>query len=75
MGPDILKKIRPAVYPLAFLVAAFITPPDVFSMIAVALPLLALYEICTLGAVIKANNFRRIRKRDEKTDNSHGSGS
>lgn len=73
VGSAILKKIRPAVYPLAFLLAAFMTPPDIFSMIAVALPLLAVYEVCTLGALLKSKKSIGETKKDEKTDNSHSS--
>ena len=40
-----MKRIRKAVVPAIFLVAAVITPPDVVSQIMVAIPLLLLYEL------------------------------
>ena len=43
-----------------FIVAAIITPPDIFSQILVSLPLLVLYEV---GIVISAR-VERHRKRD-----------
>ena len=49
-----MKKFRSVVIVVIFFVAAVITPPDVFSQIMVALPMLALYEfsilICSLLA-------------------------
>ncbi len=43
--PDWLKKQRKMAIVMAFVVAAIITPPDAFSQILVALPLLLLYEL------------------------------
>ncbi len=43
--PDWLKKQRKAAIVMAFIVAAVITPPDAFSQILVALPLIFLYEL------------------------------
>ena len=40
-----LKKYRKHSYVLVFIIAAIITPPDVFSQILVAIPLIFLYEI------------------------------
>jgi sec-independent protein translocase protein TatC len=42
-----------------FIVAAIITPPDVFSQMLVAIPLLALYEV---GILIS----KRVMKKKEK---------
>jgi sec-independent protein translocase protein TatC len=43
--PDFLKKNRRYMYVIILIVAAIITPPDVFSQIMVAIPLTALYEL------------------------------
>ena len=40
-----LKKFRKYAIVLAFLAAAFLTPPDPFSQISLALPIIILYEI------------------------------
>ncbi|MCG8411146.1 MAG: twin-arginine translocase subunit TatC [Bacteroidales bacterium] len=43
--PNFLRKYRKHAVVLIFILAAVITPPDVFSLILVTLPLLILYEI------------------------------
>lgn len=45
-----LKQIRPYVVVGAFIVAAVVTPPDVFSQLILALPLILLYEVGILAA-------------------------
>ena len=40
-----LKKFRKYAIVIAFLSAAFLTPPDPFSQISLALPIILLYEI------------------------------
>ncbi len=45
LSAETLKKIRPGVIIAIFIVAAFITPPDVISQILVAVPMLLLYEV------------------------------
>ena len=42
---SLLKKTRPFFFVGAFIIAAIITPPDPFTMIAVGFPLVLLYEI------------------------------
>jgi sec-independent protein translocase protein TatC len=49
--PAIMKKYRKIMIVIIFFVAAVITPPDVFSQIMVAIPLLLLYEA---GIIISA---------------------
>jgi sec-independent protein translocase protein TatC len=49
ISTDYLKRNRRYAYVLAFLVAAFLTP-DVVSMILMAIPLMALYEISIFGS-------------------------
>ena len=45
LTPDFLKKYRRHAFVVILVVAAIITPPDVFSQILVSLPLLLLYEV------------------------------
>ncbi|WP_233883060.1 twin-arginine translocase subunit TatC [Paraburkholderia flagellata] len=47
-----LKQIRPYVIVGAFIVAAVVTPPDVFSQLILALPLIILYELGIIAARI-----------------------
>ena len=48
--PDQLAAIRKYAVLAIFIVAAFLTPPDVVSQILMAVPMLALYEIGILVA-------------------------
>ena len=63
LTPSFMKKYRRHAYVLMLLLAAIITPPDVFSQIMVAFPLVILYEV---GIVIS----KRIEKRREKEMNA-----
>jgi len=45
-----LKQIRPYVVVGAFVVAAVVTPPDVFSQLILAIPLILLYEVGIVAA-------------------------
>jgi len=51
-----LKKFRKYAIVLAFLAAAFLTPPDPFSQISLALPIILLYEISIYIAKIIQKN-------------------
>lgn len=57
--PKFLTKYRRHAIVVIFIIAAIITPPDVFSQMLVSIPLLALYEV---GIVIS----RRVMKKKEK---------
>jgi sec-independent protein translocase protein TatC len=57
--PQFMKTYRKHAYVLMLLLAAIITPPDVFSQIMVCLPLVFLYEI---GIIIS----RQVTKKREK---------
>ena len=57
-----LKKFRKYSIVIAFLAAAFLTPPDPFSQISLALPIVFLYEISIYIAKI-------IQKNKDKNDN------
>ena len=51
-----LKKFRKYAIVIAFLAAAFLTPPDPFSQISLALPIIILYEISILLAKMIQKN-------------------
>jgi sec-independent protein translocase protein TatC len=59
LNPDTLAKKRPYVVLLVFVIAAILTPPDVFSQTFLAVPTLLLFEI---GLFIA----RRVYPREEK---------
>jgi sec-independent protein translocase protein TatC len=63
LTPAFMKQYRKHSYVVMLLLSAIITPPDVFSQIMVAFPLVFLYEI---GIVIS----RRIEKKRERQMNS-----
>ncbi len=56
ISADALKKKRKYALLLAFVVAAFLTPPDVVSQILLALPVMGLYEISILVVSRLQNN-------------------
>ena len=62
LTPKFMKTYRKHAYVLMFLVAAIITPPDVFSQVMVAIPLLVLYEISIFIS-------KRVVKKREKLMN------
>ena len=57
--PEFLKKYRKHALIVILALAAIITPPDIFSMILVTLPLLILYEA---GIIISRNVVKNIEK-------------
>jgi sec-independent protein translocase protein TatC len=60
LTPKFLKTYRRHAYVLLFLVAAIITPPDVFSQIMVGIPLVILYEASILISYIV------VKKREKR---------
>ncbi len=60
VGAQVLRNFRRYAIVLVFIVAAVITPPDVFSQIALAIPLCGLYEISILlvSRIEKARNAK-----------------
>lgn len=56
LNPDLMKKGRGIAIVLIFLIAAFITPTDIFSQFIVALPMCALYQ---LSIFLSAFFYRR----------------
>ncbi len=56
-----LRKARRVAIVIILIVAAFLTPPDPFSQVLVAIPLLALYEL----SILLTGRVERRRARDE----------
>lgn len=50
LSSDLLKKRRKYVIPIIFILSAIITPPDMFTLLKMAVPLWILYELSILGA-------------------------
>jgi sec-independent protein translocase protein TatC len=61
ISASFLRKYRKHAYIVLLLLAAIITPPDVFSMMLVTMPLVALYEL----GVILARNIEKKKKDEE----------
>lgn len=59
--PEILRKYRRHAIVLILILAATITPPDIFSLVLVTFPLLLLYEA---GIMISKRIHRKIEKRE-----------
>jgi len=63
LTPNFMKSYRRHAYVVMFLVAAIITPPDVFSQIMVAIPLLFLYEISIfISKVVTKQREKRLNE-------------
>ena len=68
-----LKKFRKYAIVIAFLAAAFLTPPDPFSQISLALPIIILYEISIFIAKMINKNKEKLSEEnnaDEDIDNA-----
>ena len=61
-----LKKFRKYAIVIAFLAAAFLTPPDPFSQISLALPIIILYEI----SIFIAKGIQKKQKKDVNNENN-----
>ena len=59
-----LRKYRKYAIVIAFLAAAFLTPPDPFSQISLALPIIILYEISIFIAKIIQRNKDKIKQEE-----------
>ena len=66
--PEFMRRYRKHAIVLALIVAAIITPPDVFSQILVAIPLLILYEISIFisARIVKQREKERAAFMDDK---------
>jgi len=60
LTPGFMRGYRRHAYVLLLLVAAIITPPDVFSQIMVAIPLVFLYEISILISAIVVKKREKL---------------
>lgn len=65
---DMMRRFRKYAILAIFIVAAILTPPDVFSQLLMATPMLILYELSIYVAVI----FGRKPKREEETTDEDG---
>ena len=63
ISPESLKRKRRIAIVIIFVVAAILTPPDVFSQIALAIPLLLLYEFSILLCKLleKKESLKNVR--------------
>lgn len=61
---DFLRKNRKYAILLIFVASAILTPPDVASQVLMAVPLMALYELSIIGAMI----FGKKKKKEEKVN-------
>ena len=66
LTPGFMRTYRKHAIVLLFLLSAIITPPDIFSQILVAVPLLLLYELSILIS------GRVVRKMEKKTKMAAG---
>lgn len=52
INPGFLRRNRRVAIVIVFIIAAVVTPPDVFSQLLMVIPLIILYEISILGSVL-----------------------
>lgn len=69
----LLRKYRRHAYVLVLIAASLITPPDVFTQIILALPMVILYEISILLAVIAQKKWEKRRSDGYEEDQSEDS--
>jgi sec-independent protein translocase protein TatC len=62
LKPEWLVKSRKTVIVAIFVIAAFITPPDVISQILVAIPMLVLYELSVVVCKMLVLRKRRMKQ-------------
>lgn len=68
-NPTIMRKGRGVAIVLIFVVAAIITPPDIFSQAMVAVPMILLYEI---SIVLSGIFYRKHQSAEEDEDDEDG---
>lgn len=68
INPEFLKKYRRHALIVLLIVAAIITPPDVFSMILVVLPLFLLYEISIILTKRTARKHQQVMEEAEREE-------
>ncbi|WJY27194.1 MULTISPECIES: twin-arginine translocase subunit TatC [Sporosarcina] len=62
LNPNVLTKFRKIAYFVLFVIAAFITPPDIVSHLFVTVPLFLLYEVSILIARVGYRKFLKAEK-------------
>lgn len=63
LSPSFLRKMRKYAYFVLLIVGAFVTPPDIFLQLAVAIPLFILYEISIyLSSIVEKRKLRRHKE-------------
>ena len=65
LTPKIMRKIRGGAIVAIFVVAAIITPPDIFSQIMVGVPMVALYEL-SIGLCILFQKRKQAAEEEEE---------
>lgn len=63
LNPNVLSKFRKVAYFVLFVIAAFITPPDLVSHLFVTVPLFLLYEV---SIIIARVGYKKFLKAEEK---------
>ena len=64
-----LRQIRPYVIVGAFVVSAVVTPPDVFSQLILAVPLIVLYEAGIIAARLIVGKQKEVVEEEEQAPN------
>jgi sec-independent protein translocase protein TatC len=59
-----LRQIRPYVIVGAFVVSAVVTPPDVFSQLILAIPLIVLYEAGIIAARLIVGKQKEVAEEE-----------
>ncbi len=74
LDPDAVAKKRPYVILVVFVIAAFLTPPDVFSQTFLAVPMLLLFEIGLFFArrVVRSKKAKALAVADAEAEESAG---
>ncbi|MDW0110476.1 twin-arginine translocase subunit TatC [Sporosarcina aquimarina] len=62
LNPNVLTKFRKVAYFVLFVIAAFITPPDLVSHLFVTLPLFLLYEVSIIIARVGYKKFLKAEQ-------------
>ncbi|QBP40063.1 twin-arginine translocase subunit TatC [Paenisporosarcina antarctica] len=66
--PMMMVKVRKYAYFVLFVIAAFITPPDIFSHLLVTLPLFILYEISVMVSRIGYKKYLKSEQRRQREE-------
>ncbi|NMM04462.1 twin-arginine translocase subunit TatC [Paraburkholderia sp. RP-4-7] len=69
-----LRQIRPYVIVSAFVISAVVTPPDVFSQLILAVPLIVLYEVGIIAARLIVGKDKTIELEAESAEHRKGEG-